>query len=273
MSFTILLKSFIGTLFSFVVLIHTAQQPITIGETHSIYSSVLNEKRQLNIYLPLNFSKDSVYDVVYLLDGSQHEDFIHVVGLVQFLTMYYTLPKTIVVGIANVDRKRDFTFPTNDTAQKRAFPTTGGSVNFVQFIERELKPYINEQFKTSSTSYIVGQSLGGLLATEILIKKPELFSHYFITSPSLWWDNQSLLTAINDGTFSKVITSVYVHIGVGDEGKVMEKDAKKLASQLRKLKHPKLTVRFNYFPKEDHATILHNGLYTYFTTLYSKIIW
>jgi len=32
---------------------------------------------------------------------------------------------------------------------------------------------------------IIGQSLGGLLASEILMKKPELFNKYVIISPSL----------------------------------------------------------------------------------------
>ncbi len=274
MNHQLILKSLLTSLCSLLIICTTAQQqPISIGVSHSIPSSILKENRSINIYKPSNYSKDSVYDIIYLLDGSLDEDFLHVAGLVQFLSLYYTIPNTIVVGIANIDRKRDFTFPSSDTAQKRAFPTTGGSDNFIQFIERELKPYVNNLFKTSSKSYIVGQSLGGLLATEILIKNPALFSHYFITSPSLWWDNQSLFKGINKTTFSKLISPIHVHIGVGKEGKVMENDAKKLAAQLRKLHHSKLTIHFKKFPKEDHATILHNALYFYFTNLYAKIIW
>ncbi|MDD3005857.1 MAG: alpha/beta hydrolase, partial [Flavobacterium sp.] len=66
-----------------------------------------------------------------VLDGSAHEDFLHVVGLVQFFNLQMKMPKTIVVGIENVDRKRDFTFPTELKELKENYPTTGHSENFI----------------------------------------------------------------------------------------------------------------------------------------------
>ena len=57
-----------------------------LGETDTIQSAELKETRQLNIYLPEGYSPDSatLYPVIYLLDGSADEDFIHIAGLVQF---------------------------------------------------------------------------------------------------------------------------------------------------------------------------------------------
>jgi predicted alpha/beta superfamily hydrolase len=169
------------------------------------------------------------------------------------------MPKTIVVGIANIDRKHDFTFPTEIPDLKKDFPTTGGSEKFIRFIAEELQPYIINTYKVSEKKYILGQSLGGLLATEILFKKPELFTNYIITSPSLWWDDQSLLHKA-DNYLSENTTKVIVYIAVGKEHPVMIKDAKKLASILTKNKDEFDTI-FRYFEKENHATILHNSLY------------
>ena len=89
--------------------------PFILGRIDKIPSVVLGETRTLNIYLPEGYSQDSstVYPVIYLLDGSANEDFIHIVGVVQFLIMIERMPKSIVVGIANVDRRRDFTMPTS----------------------------------------------------------------------------------------------------------------------------------------------------------------
>ena len=53
-------------------------------------------------------------------------------------------------------------------------------------------PYIESHYSTDTVKTIVGQSLGGLFATEILFEKPEMFTNYLIVSPSLWWDNESL---------------------------------------------------------------------------------
>ncbi|WP_294244534.1 alpha/beta hydrolase-fold protein, partial [uncultured Chryseobacterium sp.] len=153
-------------------------KPLTIGEIRTLKSKILNEDRVLNIYLPQNFDKTKSYPVIYLLDGSMNEDFIHVTGLIQFFNQMYSMPETIVVGIANIDRKRDFTFHTDLKDLQKNYPTTGHSDKFISFLEKELKPYIENQFKITE-KYIFGQSLGGLLATEILLKKPELFNNYF----------------------------------------------------------------------------------------------
>lgn len=61
-------------------------KPFVLGVISEIQSIQLAEKRILNIYLPEGYNKDDTtkYPVIYLLDGSADEDFIHIVGLVQF---------------------------------------------------------------------------------------------------------------------------------------------------------------------------------------------
>jgi predicted alpha/beta superfamily hydrolase len=254
-------------------------QPFVLGVIHEIESIRLGEKRTLNIYLPEGYDpKDTVrYPVIYLLDGAADEDFIHVVGLVQFNTFSWIerIPKSIVVGIANTDRRRDFTYPTMIKSDKEAYPTTGGSAAFIDFLEKELQPYIASTYKTSASRMLIGQSLGGLLATEILLKRPALFDKYIIISPSLWWDNGSLLnlpSSILEENFDKA-TSVY--IGVGKEGltpgeypRVMEVDANLLADKLKASKSKNLKVYFDYLPDKDHATIGHQAVFNGFRMLY-----
>src|SRR5215216_5411151 len=168
-------------------------KPFVLGVIHDIRSAQLGERRIINIYLPGGYNeKDTVrYPVIYLLDGSADEDFIHVVGLIQFNNFPWInrVPKSIVIGIANVDRRRDFTYPTTIEADKKQFPTTGHSDRFISSIEKELQPFIEKKYKANADKTIMGQSLGGLLATEILFTKPTLFNKYIIISPSLWWDN------------------------------------------------------------------------------------
>ena len=211
------------------------------------------------------------------MDGSADEDFIHVVGLVQFNSFEWVnrVPKSIVVGIATVDRRRDFTFPTTIEEDLKRYPTTGHSDKFISFIEKELQPFIESRYKTNTSKTIIGQSLGGLLATEILLKKPQLFNRYIIVSPSLWWNNGSLLqqnSIILSDTF-KQPTNVY--IGVGKEGltptqipRVMEVDANLLAEKIKSTKSKNIKVYFDYLPEEDHATIMHQAVYNAFRWIY-----
>ncbi len=252
-------------------------KPFVLGIIEEIQSKELNEKRELNIYLPEGYNpKDTIkYPVIYLLDGSADEDFIHIVGLVQFNSFEWInqVPKSIVVGISTVDRRRDFTFPTTIEEDKKAYPTTGYSDKFISFIEKELQPYIQNKFKTNHSKTIIGQSLGGLLATEILFKKPTLFNKYIIVSPSLWWDNGSLL---NQSVSNFENTDIY--IGVGKEGltptlipRIMEEDAKQLSEKIKKLKNKNVSVHFDFLPQENHATILHTAVNNAFKMLYSQI--
>ncbi len=244
-------------------------KPFSIGETRVIKSSVLNENRTLNIYLPFNYNMEKTYPVIYLLDGASNEDFLHIVGLVQFFNMQVKMPDFIIVGIANVDRKRDFTFHTDIKSLKNEFPTTGGSEKFINFIENELQPYIDSTYKTNDTKYIIGQSLGGLLASEILLKKPHLFTHYLIVSPSLWWDDESLLKQTQQLLDKQNETGCYIYISVGgQEEKIMQKKVKKFSMILQKEKKLNMKVEFLLLPKENHSTILHQSIYEGFKKLH-----
>ncbi|HMI08745.1 MAG TPA: alpha/beta hydrolase-fold protein [Flavobacterium sp.] len=256
-------------------------KPFVLGVVDQIYSTTLAENRILNIYLPEGYQQDDAtkYPVIYLLDGSADEDFIHIVGLVQFNSFEWVnrVPKSIVVGIATVDRKRDYTFPTTIESDKKAYPTTGHSDKFIDFIEKELQPFIEKKYRTNTSKTIIGQSLGGLLATEILFKKPTLFNKYIIVSPSLWWDNGSLLNQNPEILNPAFKQQTDIYISVGKEGptptripRIMEDDANGLAEKIKSPKSKNTNVYFDYLPQEDHGTILHQAVSNGFRLLYPQ---
>jgi predicted alpha/beta superfamily hydrolase len=246
-------------------------KPFLLGHETEFKSAILGEKRILNISLPEGYNpKDTVrYPVIYLLDGSANEDFIHISGLVQYSSFEWVnyIPKSIVVGIATVNRRRDFTFPSTVEEQIKAYPEAGHSDKFIAFIEKELQPFIERNYHTNTSKTIIGQSLGGLLETEILFKKPELFNRYIIVSPSVWWDNGSLLNLNPKILSSETSTPISIYIGVGKEGlaptvqpHVMEVDANLLAEKINAGKNKSIKVMFDYLPAEDHGTILHQAV-------------
>lgn len=254
-------------------------KPFVLGVIDEIQSKELGEKRILNIYLPEGYKPedDTKYPVIYLLDGSADEDFIHISGLVQFNSFEWInqVPKSIVVGIATVDRRRDFTFPTTIEKDQKKFATAGHSDKFIAFIEKELQPFIEKKYKTTNSKTIIGQSLGGLLETEILFKKPTLFNKYVIVSPSIWWNNGSILNqeSIMLQEFFSQQTDIY--IAVGKEGltpteppRVMEVDANLLAEKIKATKSKNIKVYFDYLPKENHGTILHPAVSNSFKFFY-----
>ena len=135
------------------------RRPFVIGEIRELFSNELLEKRILNIYLPEGYTvSDTIhYPVIYLLDGSADEDFIHIAGLVQFASFEWVnqVSKSIVVGIATVDRRRDYTLPTTIAEDKMRFPSSGHSPRFLSFIEKELQPFIEKTYKTNRCKTII----------------------------------------------------------------------------------------------------------------------
>ncbi len=236
------------------------------GIIEEINSQELSEKRTLNIYLPAGYHPDSLttYPTIYVLDGSANEDFPHIAGLAQFMNMYNLLPKSIVVGIANVDRYRDFTYPSSNKKDKKSLPTSGGSEKFINFIEKEVQPFIKKNYKTNGYKTIIGQSLGGLVATEILLKRHYLFNDFIIVSPSLWWDKQKMINGASDFFKSNNQLKKRIFVSLGKEHPTMHEVADKLVNAIKDSENKNIELYYVPILEEDHATILHRAVYKAF---------
>lgn len=235
-----------------------AQKSIGFGEAYTFRSETLEEDRTLNVLLPKEY-KDSLasnYPVIYLLDGAVDEDFYHVAGLVRYHQDHGMMPPTILVGIANTDRKRDMTFPSSDPRDLEDFPTTGGSAKFIRFLQTELPDFMGENFRTTGHATLIGQSLAGLLVTEVLLTEPSAFNDYIIVSPSLWWDRESLFNRMDSLAASMKQFPSRVFASAGTEYPVMVEGSRKLAELLKN----KTDASFLHLPAEDHNTILHEAL-------------
>lgn len=241
-----------------------AQEPpsLSFGSIARFHSKALDEERRLNVYLPPGYEGSTEkYPVIYLLDGSAHEDYFHVATLIDFLSLYEVMPKTIVIGISNVDRKRDFTTPTKDEKALANSPTSGGADRFVAFLETDLIPYVESHYRAAAPRTIIGQSLGGLLAAKVLLEKPALFDNYVIVSPSLWWNNQALLQSAADLMKKNQTPNRKIYISVGDEHPEMKATALSLSEIVKKSGWSNLRVQYDYLANEDHATSLHISVY------------
>ncbi|MBV7533106.1 alpha/beta hydrolase [Chitinophaga sp. sic0106] len=253
----------------------TNSTPITIGQSVTLWSDILQENRNINIYLPEDYNAaDTVtYPVIFVLDGGIEEDFFHIAGIVRFNTQPWIarFPRSIVVGIENTNRRRDFTFAVPNTDfiekagfKKSSFPQYGKSAKYIGFLEKELQPFLRKNFHTNEQRTVIGESLAGLLATEILLRHPQLFSTYIIISPSLWWDDESLLNTPVTASH----TRVYIGAPNKAEDKRMYEDAVKLYDHIKSTKNIKAV--FDYLPEELHSTVIHQAVYNAFKQLYPK---
>lgn len=207
-------------LFSFVFVVvfcnskAQTNKKIIIGNIDSIQSTILKEKRRILVHVPGDgdIHTKQRYPVIYLLDGDDH--FSSVVGILQFLSRNMVCPEMIVVGISNTDRMRDLT-PTH-LDNVAGFKTSGGVENFISFIEKELIPYIDSQYPTEPYKMMIGHSLGGLTAIQILLHHTNLFNSYICIDPSMSWDNQTLLKESRKVLANKQFQGVSVFLGIAN---------------------------------------------------------
>jgi predicted alpha/beta superfamily hydrolase len=164
---------------------------IIVGSVDTVYSKILNQKRTIQVHVPEG-DKNQHYPVLYILDGEDH--FLSGVAITEQFSG--VLPPMIVVGINNMghsSRQRDLT-PTkvNPSVLVNAGDArlSGGGENFINFIEKELMPYVDSKYPTASYRIFSGHSLGGLAVVNAFFNHTSVFNAYIALDPSLWWDQQ-----------------------------------------------------------------------------------
>jgi pimeloyl-ACP methyl ester carboxylesterase len=161
-------------------------QPVAIGFETSLHSEVLDEERPILVSLPRGYERSSGgYPVIYLLDGQAN--FHHTTATVELLARSGRIPESIVIGIASTIRPRDFTAIAAGQG-----PPSGGAGRFLAFLETELIPHIEQNYRTLPHRTLVGHHTGGLLALHAMISHPDLFQAYIAISPAITPDEQEV---------------------------------------------------------------------------------
>jgi predicted alpha/beta superfamily hydrolase len=226
---------------------------LAIGESWTIDSAVLGETRRINVYVPAGLSAGTPLPVMYMPDGGLLEDFLHVAGLLQVGAGNGTTRPFLLVGIENTERRRDLTGPTANAKDRTIAPRVGGSQAFRTFIRTELMPEVARRYPITSETAIVGESLAGLFVVETLLLEPDLFDTYIAIDPSLWWNDGAL--AKRAGTAPLAFRGrKSLYIATSGDGQLAA-----VAADLRAglSKSAGLTLRYQDWPDETHATIYH----------------
>ncbi len=244
---------------------------VTIGTKHSLDSEILGENRPYYIYLPEGYSSGGeAVSVMYLLDGSSH--FHHTTGIIHFLQNNGIIPPMIVVAIHNTsDRTRDLTPAiVKKQSEKKKFPTAGGANNMLAFIETELIPEIEKNYNIGPYKILVGHSFGGLFSMHALIEKPELFDAHISISPSLWWDDQSLVERVENLLESRDEIDTYYYMTMGNEGGSMLGGAMKIAALFEEHAPEHFDWHFEPMEKETHGSVPHRSTYDGLEKIFSS---
>jgi len=168
-------------------------------------SRYLSTPRNLVVYLPPGYHESEVRcPVLYLQDGQNLFDPAtafggqdwHVDATADQLIRSGEIEPLIIVGIYNTGVRRisEYT-PTKDPRRRKG----GKGDRYAKMMAHELKPFIDREYRTRrGTQYtgIGGSSLGALVSLEAGLLYPRIFGRMAILSPSVWWDNRSILEMV-----------------------------------------------------------------------------
>ncbi|MEM9631441.1 MAG: alpha/beta hydrolase-fold protein [Pseudomonadota bacterium] len=171
---------------------------INNSQRHEIASETLGRSYEVFVKTPAGYNdpenENITYPVIYLNDGSYT---FQVASGVTHLPMGYShrFERAILVGISYAlgekgmpSRVRDFT-PVKDERWKKY--ETGGAPAYLKFLEEEVFPFVERNYRANPERRILsGQSLGGSFGVWVLFERPDLFSSYILTSPTLWYKDK-----------------------------------------------------------------------------------
>jgi len=134
---------------------------------------------------------------------------------------------------------------------------SGGSANFLQFVGKELMPFVNTTYRTiPEDSAICGSSFGGLFALYVLFHQPDTFRRYIIGCPTVWWDESAILNSEKDFAANNTRLSAKVFMSVGScESDRMVAGFQEMAGIMQDRQYQNLERITHMFEDENHVSV------------------
>lgn len=230
--------------------------PIREGERWTLHSAVLDEDRIVFVGTPASYDRGvRHYPVLYLTDAQF--EFDQARSSAQFLARNRLIPETIVVGVVNIDRTRDLYATRADFINGKQvipFPNSGNGDRFLAFIEQELVPWVDANYRTTPLRLLAGHSAGGNFALHALRTTPSFFQGVMTASPWLPWDDHRELKALQAFLADPKTHAPALFFSYATDPPEVTADIQALAATLRARKGPALRWQLASYPEETHET-------------------
>lgn len=243
----------------------TVENQVSVGRMRTLWSSTLQEARQLLVSLPPNYERSGkAYPVLYLLDAEMQ--FVQAAGTLQFLGAFNErIPEMILVGVVNIHRGRDFVPPARNREWRgdpmwREEYARSDADSFLKFFAEDLIPWVEARYRTVPYRILVGHSFGGVFNTHAMIHRPEVFQAHIAISPSLWYDGEALVARTEAG-IRRLQSPAPLFLSWAEHEENIRVSTEKLVQALTRNPPPALRWTHRYYPGDDHMSTPHRALY------------
>ncbi|MBN2215299.1 MAG: alpha/beta hydrolase [Bacteroidales bacterium] len=229
----------------------------------NIYSKIFDKERRILIYTPGEYDKkpDSGYEVIYVFDAQAREYFDIIHSSLSFLNS--SLFPMIVVGIVSENRNKDF-LPRNEYPEtyEEYNGNLGDADKFIGYLDNELIPYIEKNYRTLPRRISIGHSNGATFITYCLLKNPAIFDAYIAISPNYGYDKEQLVKRIEKFDPGQLKSVKFMYMCISNEGDEWTSAKKKVISSLksRSFKDKIIIVNQDFSATCNHMTVYPTGV-------------
>jgi predicted alpha/beta superfamily hydrolase len=228
-------------------------------ERRALASKHVGREFEVDVFLPRDYRKtDQRYPVIYVLDAEYN--FGCVAYIARRLIKNKDIPSVLLVGIAYDTTYEDFyekrMIDSTPVSKVHGYHT-GGAEPFTKFIEDELIPFVNREYRTiPGDRTIVGHSIGGFYGSFLLFRHPGLFQKYLIVSPSLWFSNRVIFDYEKEYAQEDQPLSAAIYLASGAlETPNIKDNSIEFGQVLEARKYPGLKLKSVIMEGEHHRSI------------------
>lgn len=261
---------FIVTTFLFSTTVLASDEPLNLAHDYHVMtltSKIMSEERKVIVRLPDSYAKspNKRYPVIYRLDGPGNLAMLS--GVIERLESSNSAPEVIIVAIENTDRTRDLT-PTVNQDPRGPVGKGGGADKFLDFIEQELIPKVNDTYRTHDFKVIAGASIGGLLSIYSLQSRPHLFQAHIAYSPAVWWGARDTAKSTKKFMTNVKALNSYLYMNIGEEGGEMRAVYDDLVDFIKTNKPSGLLLKLDTFNDVPHGLTQVAGVFNAYKNLF-----
>ena len=230
-----------------------------------IYSENVKDSFDIYTSLPVDYSAETKYDVVFYCDASLRSG-IELRQQIKENKAVAERGNYIFIGIGHIGnyhvlRRRDFILPfivKADTISKSV--DYGHIKDFYRFLTAELIPSVESSFNCTGKRTIIGHSLGGLFVFYCLFRNETVFNNYIALSPALWIDKYRIynFNGLKDSLPGK--SYLYLSAGANEKLNQILAGTEKMNEFLQTKKYNNLLFEYKVHPGKTHNSQVQESL-------------
>jgi predicted alpha/beta superfamily hydrolase len=236
---------------------HTASAQVSVFDTAYPIKS-LNRQRTLRVYLPPDYQQSTRrYPVLYLCDGQNvFDEFTSSYGewkVDETLDSFYSATGKSMIVVA-VDHGNKYRLTEYNPYNHERFGKGEGAA-YVQFLARQLKPFVDSAFRTLSApayNWVAGSSMGGLISQYAGINASDVFGGAGVFSPA-FWTAPAIYDAAATFYHRNPHGAVFLYAGAL-ESESMEADTRNMAAKVAQASNMKWQLVIDPAGKHNEAT-------------------